>query len=181
MKRELDDSARRAVARPNEAVAPVVPLVPARTARRTLVAALDRLLDDGITDYSARTPASRRRMAALYAGFVHAEALLAMLRRRGRHALPNRVALAELATVMRHLLHWATIDGVDDPSPATRAALAGVRRALARVTGCGAGEHQPWLLHCERCGELGAELGPSAVAEALCAACAGRGRRLRLG
>jgi hypothetical protein len=150
-----------------------------RAARRLLVAAIDRLLDEGITDYSARTRASRRRMAALYAGFVQAEALLAALRRRGRATVPLDAAVPALVDVARHLLFWATIDGVDDPSAATRAALAGVRRALERVTGRGEGEHAPALLDCERCATPGGTLPSSARGDALCAACFPRARRLR--
>ncbi|CAA9342360.1 MAG: hypothetical protein AVDCRST_MAG11-3041, partial [uncultured Gemmatimonadaceae bacterium] len=113
----------------------------ARVARRTLVGALDRLLDEGITDYSARTRASRRRMAALYAGFVEAEELLTRVARRGRGALAPDAAVAELVRVTRHLLFWATVDGTEDPSEPTRAAVDGVRRALRRATGHDHGAH----------------------------------------
>ena len=157
------------------------PHVGRRAARRALVAALNRLLDEGISDYSARTRASRRRMAALYAGFVHAEALLAALRRRGRAALDLDDALAELVAVLRHLLYWATVDGAEDPSAATRAAVAGVRRALARASGSDEGAHSPALLDCERCGAPGAELAPAPRGDALCGQCARRARRLRVG
>lgn len=150
-----------------------------RAARRALVAALDGLLDEGITDYSARTRASRRRMAALYAGFVHAEELLAALGRRGRGALGPAAAVEALARVLRHLLYWATIDGTEDPSAATRAALADVRRALAGATGDGAPAHSPPLLDCERCGTPGAELPGAARGDAVCGSCARRGQRLR--
>ncbi len=150
-----------------------------RAARRALTAALNRLLDEGISDYSARTRASRRRMAALYAGFVHAEELLVVLARRGRATLPLGTAVEELARVLRHLLFWATIDGTEDPSAATRAAVDGARRALARATGSGEGVHSPALLDCERCATPGADLPGSARADALCGSCARRVRRLR--
>ena len=171
----------RLTARTTEPAAPPAGLrVSPRAARRALVGALNHLLDEGITDYSARTRASRRRMAALYAGFVHAEEVLAALRRRGRSAPRPGAALAELEAVLRHLLYWATVDGVEDPSPATRAAITGVRRALRHVTGSDAGAHHPALLDCERCGEVGAELAATADgSHALCAGCSGRrGRRV---
>lgn len=151
----------------------------ARAARRTLVAALDRLLDEGITDYSARTRASRRRMAALYAGFVEAEELLAGVSRRAVGAPGPARAVEALTRVTRHLLFWATVDGTEDPSAATRAAVDGLRRALARATGDGRGLHEPTLLDCERCAAPGGALPASARGDALCVGCAGRGRRLR--
>jgi hypothetical protein len=150
-----------------------------RAARRLLVAALDCLLDEGITDYSARTRASRRRMAALYAGFVHAEALLGALGRRWRATMPLDAAVTALVDVSRHLLYWATVDGAEDPSASTRAALDGVRRALERATGRGEGEHAPALLDCERCAQPGGALPASPRGDALCAACHPRARRLR--
>jgi len=150
-----------------------------RATRRALTAALNRLLDEGISDYSARTRASRRRMAALYAGFVYAEELLVVLARRGRATLPLGAAIEELARVLRHLLFWATIDGTEDPSAATRAAVDGARRALVRATGSADGVHLPSLLDCERCAAPGAELPGSARGDALCGSCARRVRRLR--
>ena len=150
-----------------------------RVARRALAAALDRLLDEGITDYSARTRASRRRMAALYAGFVEGEELLARLAKRGRGALGADAAVAELVRVTRHLLYWATVDATEDPSAATRAAVAGLRDALRRATGHDGGAHSTLLLDCERCAAAGAEPPPSARGDALCAACARGARRLR--
>ena len=152
---------------------------PLRTARRVLAAALDGLLDEGITDYSARTRGSRRRMAALYAGFVEAEELLVGVARRGRGAIPPALAVAELARVSRHLLFWATVDGTEDPSAATRAAVDALGRALQRATGDGRGAHSATLLDCERCAAPGAELPASARSDALCAACARGARRLR--
>jgi hypothetical protein len=154
-------------------------LAPA-AAQHALAAALDRLLDEGITDYSARTRASRRRMAALYVGFVHAEAVLRAI--GGPPMLPPATAVAELAAVLRHLLHWAESHGAEDPSAGTRDALGGVRRALWEVTGSDAARHEPLLLDCERCGRPGAELPSAARGDAACGACsASARRRLRAG
>ena len=58
------------------------PLPPARTstlsprdACRALSGALEAMLDEGVSDFSSRTAASRRRMAALCFGFVRGEEL----------------------------------------------------------------------------------------------------------
>lgn len=144
---------------------------------RALVIALDRLLDEGITDYSARTRENRRRMAALYAGFVEAEALLTALGSRRARRLPSAEETVELVRVTRHVVYWAEVNATIDPSPETRAALAGVHQALRAATGDDCGAHLPALLDCERCGAPGAELALPGARDALCGLCATGARR----
>jgi len=164
------------------APAPVVPPATPASARR-LADALDRVLDEGITDFSVRTRGDRRRVAALHAGFAAGESLLLRLQSRGRRGAPSvGERTRALLRVARHLLFWVAVTGREDRSAATRAAFDGLRGAVRGASGgVLAPANDPALMGCERCGARGAELdlrsATPARTRALCPACAAHARR----
>lgn len=140
----------------------------------SLVDALEAILDEGISDFSSRTAASRRRMAALCFAFVRGEEL-SVRARAGVCGGADALAFArEIERLLRHLVFWTAGGDASDPSAGSRRALGGLRGTLREVTGSDAGAHDPMLLDCERCGLTGADLvdAPGEGVVGLCSRCA---------